>query len=259
MELFDSHAHYNDERFKDNKDELIESMYKNDYITRIVCAGYNVKSSIEAVEIANKYEYVYAIVGISPNDIEEYSDDNLKVIEELAKNNSKVVAIGEIGLDYYWVKDNKEIQNELFSKQIDLANSLELPIVIHSRDASVDTIEIIKTHPVHKKGIFHCCQLNQEMVRQALELGYYISFAGSITLKKKKNAEDVVKMVPMERILIETDSPYLSPEPYRGKRNDSRNVKLVAQKVAEFKGLSLEEVAQVTYENAKKIFDINEV
>ena len=144
MEFFDSHAHYNDDRFKENKYEIIESMYKNDNITRIVCAGYNVNSSIEAVEIANKCEHVYAIVGISPNDIEEYSSGNIKRIEDLAKNNNKVVAIGEIGLDYYWVKDNKELQNELFSKQIDLANSLELPIVIHSRDAVSDTIDMIK-------------------------------------------------------------------------------------------------------------------
>ena len=148
------------------------------------------------------------------------------------------------------------MQKQAFIKQIELANELELPIVIHSRDASIDTIEILTKHPVHKKGIFHCSQLNQEMIRQALNLGYYISFAGPITFKNAKSAEDCVKIVPMDRILIETDSPYLSPEPNRGKRNDSRNVKYVAQKIADFKGLSLEEVARITYENAMRILGI---
>ena len=263
MEFFDSHAHYNDEKFNEDREQIIQETYK-DGITKFVCAGYNIPSSLDALELSKKHEFIYSICGISPNDIPQTEQELWKDIEEISKivkqnNNKKLVAVGEIGLDYYWNKENKELQKQAFIKQIELANELDLPIVIHSRDASVDTIEIIKTHPVHKKGIFHCCQLNQEMVRQALELGYYISFAGPITFKNAKNAEDVVKMVPMERILIETDSPYLSPEPHRGKRNDSRNVKFVAQKVAEFKGLSLEEVAQVTYENAKKIFDINEV
>ena len=133
---------------------------------------------------------------------------------------------------------------------------LELPIVIHSRDASVDTLDIIKNNKVEKAGIFHCCQLNQELVRQALELGYYISFAGPITFKNSKNAPEIIKMVPMDRILIETDSPYLSPEPNRGKRNDCRNVKYVAQKIADVKGITIEEVAQKTYENAMRIFNI---
>ena len=161
-----------------------------------------------------------------------------------------------LALKYYYVNDNKDLQKQGFIKQIELANKLELPIVIHSRDASVDTIEIIKENPVNKKGIFHCCQLNQEMIRQALELGYYISFAGPITFKNAKNAEDCVKMVPIDRILIETDSPYLAPEPNRGKRNDSRNVKYVAQKIADIKQFSLEEVAKITYENAMRIFEI---
>lgn len=263
MEFFDSHSHYNDEKFNEDREQIIEETY-NASITKFVCAGYNIQSSIDSLQLSKKYEFIYSICGISPNDIPQTENELWKEIEKISEiikenNDKKLVAIGEIGLDYYWNKENKELQKQAFIAQIELANELKLPIVIHSRDASVDTIEIIKTHPVNKKGIFHCCQLNQEMIRQALELGYYISFAGNITFKNAKNAADVVKMVPMERILIETDSPYLSPEPHRGKRNDSRNVKFVAQKVAEFKGISLEEVAQVTYENAKKIFDINEV
>ena len=260
MEFFDSHSHYYDEKFNEDREQLIQDTYKQG-ITKFVCAGYNIQSSLDSLEISKKYDFIYSICGISPNDIPQSEQELWKSIDEIAQiakqnNDKKLVAIGEIGLDYYWNKDNKELQKQAFIKQIELANELELPIVIHSRDASVDTIEILKTNSVHKKGIFHCCQLNQEMIRQALELGFYISFAGPITFKNAKNADDCVKMVPMNKILIETDSPYLSPEPYRGKINDSRNVKYVAQKIANIKELSLEEVAKITYENAMRIFEI---
>ena len=259
MEFFDSHSHYNDEKFNIDRDELIKETYKAG-VTKFVCAGYNIKSSLQALEISRKYEFIYSICGISPNDIPQSEKELWKDIEEISKiviqnNDNKLVAIGEIGLDYYWNKENKELQKQAFIKQIELANKLELPIVIHSRDASIDTIEIIRNHPVKKSGIFHCCQSNQEMVKQALELGYYISFAGAITFKNAKNYIDVVKIVPMDKILIETDSPYLTPEPNRGKRNDSRNVKYVAEKIAEIKGIPLEEVAKATYENAMRIFE----
>jgi len=260
MEFFDSHSHYNDEKFNEDREQLIQDTY-NDGVTKFVCAGYNIKSSLDSLKMSKKYEFIYSICGISPNDIPQSEQELWKDIDEISKivkthQDKKLVAIGEIGLDYYWNKENKELQKQAFIKQIELANELELPIVIHSRDASVDTIEVLKTNPVNKKGIFHCCQLNQEMIRQAVELGYYISFAGPITFKNVKNADDCVKIVPMDKILIETDSPYLSPEPYRGKRNDSRNVKYVAQKIAKIKGLALEEVAKITYENAMRIFEI---
>lgn len=260
MEFFDSHSHYNDEKFDLDRDDIIKKT-KEDDVSRFICAGYNVSSSEISIKLANEYSFIYAICGISPNDVPENEKEIeclVNKIEELisADKNKRIVAIGEIGLDYYWNKENKELQKQAFIKQIELANRLELPIVIHSRDAAIDTIEIIKQYPVNKKGIFHCCQSNQEMIRQALELGYYISFAGAITFKNAKNYIDVVKMVPMDRILIETDSPYLTPEPNRGKRNDSRNVKYVAQKIAEIKESTLEEVAKVTYENAMRIFEI---
>ena len=178
-------------------------------------------------------------------------------IEKLWNENKKIVAIGEIGLDYYWNKENKQEQKDCFIKQINLANKLKLPIVIHSRDAHIDTIEILKQNECKKKGVFHCCQLNMEMVKEAVALGYYISFAGPITFKNSKNAEEIIKIVPEEKILIETDSPYLSPEPLRGKRNDSRNVKYVAQKIANAKQKTLEEISIITYNNANKIFDIS--
>ena len=260
MEFFNSHSHYNDEKFNEDREKIIKDTFESG-ITKFVCAGYNIPSSLFSLELSKKYEYIYSICGISPNDIPQSEQELWKSIDEITqivkeKNSKKLVAIGEIGLDYYWNKENSDLQKQAFIKQIELANEMKLPIVIHSRDASVDTIDIIRNHRVKKAGIFHCCQLNQELVRQALELGYYISFAGPITFKNSKNAPDVVKMVPLDRILIETDSPYLSPEPNRGKRNDCRNVKYVAQKIADIKEISLEEVAKKTYENAMRIFEI---
>ena len=244
MEFFDSHSHYNDEKFNEDREKIIKDTFESG-ITKFVCAGYNIPSSLFSLELSKKYEYIYSICGISPNDIPQSEQELWKSIDEIIqivkeKNSKRLVAIGEIGLDYYWNKENSDLQKQAFIKQIELANEMKLPIVIHSRDASVDTIDIIRNHRVKKAGIFHCCQLNQELVRQALELGYYISFAGPITFKNSKNAPDVVKMVPLDRILIETDSPYLSPEPNRGKRNDCRNVKYVAQKIADIKEISLE-------------------
>lgn len=301
MEFFDSHAHYNDEKFMEDREEILNQIY-NESVTKLICAGYDVKSSIEAVKIANAHEFIYAIVGISPNDIptckneamensisnntikleinydsnalnceknerklseqleqEEFNkalNEQLEKIKNLAKQ-TKVVAIGEIGLDYYWNKENKKEQKLAFCKQIELANSLNLPIVIHTREAIYDTLDILKNKitPI-KKGIFHCCPLNIDLIKEGLKLGFYISFAGPITFKNAKNAEDAIKVVPIEKILIETDSPYLAPEPIRGTRNDSRNVKYMAQKIAQVKGLKIEEVAKQTYQNAKEIFKI---
>ena len=260
MEFFDSHSHYNDEKFNEDREDIIQETFKEG-ITRFICAGYDIISSKKSLEISKKYNFIYSICGISPNDIPQSEAELWKSITEITKiikqnKDKKLLAIGEIGLDYYWNKDNKELQKQAFIQQIKLANEMNLPIVIHSRDAAVDTLEILKSYPVDKKGVFHCCQLNQEMIRQALELGYYISFAGSITFKNAKNAENCVKIVPIEKILIETDSPYLTPEPNRGKRNDCRNVKYVAKKIADIKEMQLEEVAKMTYKNAMKIFGI---
>ena len=279
MELFDSHAHYNDEKFNEDRDEIIKSIYESG-VTKFICAGYSLESSIKALEIAEKYDFIYTISGISPNDIPGDVDDEnleglsndeknelftkslqivdkqLEKIEEMAKN-EKVVAIGEIGLDYHWNKSNKELQKIVFIKQIKLANKLGLPIVIHTRDAVSDTIDILKNVcPVVKPGVFHCCPLNPELIKEALKLGFYISFAGPVTFKNSKNAKIVVDMVPFDYMLIETDSPYLAPEPFRGTRNDSRNVRYVAEKIAEFKDCDLETVAKCTYENSRKVFEI---
>ena len=261
MEFFDSHSHYNDEKFDEDREQIINDTY-NAGITKFVCAGYNIKSSLDSLELSKKYDFIYSICGISPNDIPQTEQELWKSLDEITKlvqNNKskKLVAIGEIGLDYYWNKENKELQEQAFIKQIELANKLELPIVIHSRDASVDTINIIEENKVNKAGIFHCCQQNQEMIKNALRLGYYISLAGPVTFKNAKNSADIIQMIPMDKLLIETDSPYLAPEPNRGKRNDCRNVKYVAQRIADVKRKTLEEVAKATYENAMRIFEID--
>jgi TatD DNase family protein len=265
MNLFDSHSHFNDEHFDNNLDEMINYVHNNG-VEKLTVAGWNVDSSIKAIEIAKKYDFVYATCGISPNDVDD--SNRLNEIEELIKNNSinncgnivdnsfKLVAVGEIGLDYYWNKDNKELQKRLFIEQIDLANKYNLPIQIHTRDASIDTLTILKEHPVNKKGIFHCCPLNQELIKGGLELGFYISFSGNVTFKNAKSANDCIKLVPLDRILIETDSPYLTPEPNRGKRNDSSQVVYVAQKIANVLEMPFDEIVDITNKNACRIFNI---
>ena len=258
MKFFDNHAHLDDERFNEDRDEIIVKIH-NDEIDKFVSAGYSLESSKKSIELSKKYDFIYSTCGVSPNDIPQTEEELWKELDEikkLAKENKKVVAIGEIGLDYHWNTENKELQKRAFIEQIKIANELNLPIQIHTRDAVMDTLEILKQNNVNKKGIFHCCPLNRELVKEGLKLGFYISFAGPVTFKNSKNANEIIEMVPNDKMLIETDSPYLSPEPFRGKRNDPRNVKKKKKKIAEVKNLTIEEVANITYENAMRIFNI---
>lgn len=253
MKLFDSHAHFNDEKFNEDLDNIINN-FENDELEYVTCVGYNLNASKAAIKIAEKSEQIFATVGISPNDIEDGWKESLEEIKALAKHH-KVVAIGEIGLDYYWNKENKEAQKEMFIAQINMANELNLPITIHTREAVYDTLDILKRNPCLKKGIFHCCPLNVELIKEALKLGYYISFSGNVTFKNAKSF-DPVSLVPLDKILVETDSPYLSPEPKRGRRNEPANVKFVVEKIAEIKEMSPEKIAEITLNNAKKIYNI---
>lgn len=260
MRLFDSHAHYDDEKFDQDREEIIQKIYDSG-VEKFISAGYSLESSKRAIDLADKYEFIYTTVGISPNDVKQTLEETIEDIKKLEdiitrKENDKIVGIGEIGLDYYWNKENKEIQKQAFIMQIELANRLNLPITIHTREAVSDTLEILKQHPVQQKGVFHCCPLNRELVKEALKLGFYISFAGPVTFKNSKNAQEIAEMVPNVRMLIETDSPYLAPEPVRGTRNDSRNVRYIAEKIANIKSLSTEEIAEITYQNTLKIFKI---
>ena len=258
MKFFDNHAHLDDEKFNEDRDEIIKKIHK-DEIDKFVSAGYSLESSKKSIELSEKYDFIYSTCGVSPNDIPQTEEELWKELEEIkkiAKENKKVVAIGEIGLDYHWNTENKELQKKAFIEQIIIANELNLPIQIHTRDAVMDTLEILKQNNVNKKGIFHCCPLNRELVKEGLKLGFYISFAGPVTFKNSKNATEIIEMVPNDKMLIETDSPYLSPEPLRGKRNDPRNVKYIAKKIAEVKNITIEEVADITYENAMKILNL---
>ncbi len=263
MEFFDSHCHLDDERFDEDRETLIKEIKKAD-ITKFVSAGYSIEGSKKGIELSKKYEYIYTTCGISPNDIPQNEEElwkDIESIKDLVKENienKKIVAIGEIGLDYYWEKDlqRRELQKQAFQKQIEIANAFDLPIVIHTREAVMDTIKILKENTVNRKGVFHCCPLNRELVKEALKLDFYISFAGPVTFKNSKNANEIIEMVPEDKMLIETDSPYLAPEPVRGTRNDPRNVKFIAQKIADVKEISLEKTAKLTYDNAKKIFAI---
>lgn len=253
MEFFDSHVHYNDDLFDKDREEIISQTFKEG-ITKIIVAGCDICTTKSAIQLSKDYNFIYATAGLHP----QYAEDIDNSINELKllSRNPKVVAIGEIGLDYHWNSENKEIQKEAFRKQIIMANEENLPIVIHSRDAYLDTLEILKkdVFPV-KKGVFHCCQLNIELVKEALKLGFNISFAGPITFKNSKNADEIIKLIPLEKLQIETDAPYLSPEPFRGTRNNSINVKLIAEKIAKVKGLTLDEVAKATYQNTIRLFD----
>ena len=262
MGLFDSHSHLNDEKFDEDREEQIK-MIRESGVSNFITAGYSVESSKKALEIAKKYDFIYTTAGISPNDIPQTEEELWKQLAEIEKivekNKEKICAIGEIGLDYYWNTDNKELQKKAFIEQIKIANKYNLPIVIHTREAVMDTLQILKENKVTKTGVFHCCPQNRELIKEGLKLGFYISFAGPITFKNSKNAEEMINLVPNDRILIETDSPYLAPEPVRGTRNTPANVKYIAQKIADVKGLTLEEVEKITFENTKNILYISKL
>lgn len=252
MEFFDSHSHYNDEKFDEDREQILEEIYKAG-VTKVIVAGYDINSSKKAVDLSKKYKYIYAICGISPNDIAETENEIKQQIEQIEKiaQSTKIVGIGEIGLDYYWNKENKELQKKAFINQIKLADKMDLPIIIHSREAVMDTIQILKENTPKRKGVFHCCPLNIELVKEGLKLGFYISLAGPITFKNSKNADEIIQMIPLEKMLIETDSPYLAPEPNRGTINDSRNLKYLVEKIAQVKQREPEEIARITYNNWK--------
>ncbi len=259
MEFFDAHAHYDDERFDTDRESIITDIY-NSGVTKIVSAGYSLQGSWNNLELAKKYDFIYTTVGISPNDLGENWKQDIASIKELLEQNlklNKIVAVGEIGLDFHYDTD-KEIQREAFKMQIDIANEYNLPIVIHTREAVYSTLEILKSNPANNKGMFHCCPLNRELVKEALKLGYYISMAGPVTFRNAKYANEIIGMVPLDRFLIETDSPYLAPDPVRGTRNNSRNLKYIVQKIASVKNMSEEEIAAASYQNAETLFRLKQ-
>ncbi len=251
--LVDSHAHLEDEKYDKDREEVIEECKKD--LTFLINVGSNLLTSKQSIELAHNYDFIYASVGIHPHDAQK-EFDKVEEIERLALQ-EKVVAIGEIGLDYYYNDPPKEFQKEVFIKQIRLAKKLNLPIIIHDRDAHGDILDILKQEWTKDlRGVFHSYSGSVEMAFQAIEMNFYISLGGPVTFKNAKKPKEVVKAVPIEKLLIETDSPYLTPEPYRGKRNTPVYVKFVAEKIAELREMSYEEVCRITAENAIKLFDI---
>lgn len=246
--LIDTHCHLSSDDYN-NLDEII-----NEFDGIMIASGCDLKTNKEVIELVNKYDNVYGTLGIHPEEIENFKESDLKFIEDNL-NNKKIVGIGEIGLDYYWVKDNKEQQKELFIKQLDIAKKYNKAVIVHSREAIQDTYDILKKYNL--KGSIHCFNSSLEMAREFIKIGYKIGVGGVLTFKNSKKLQEIVKDIDLKDILLETDSPYLTPEPYRGQRNKPSNVYYVALKLAELKNLSIEDIINQTEENALKEFSIN--
>ncbi len=249
---FDSHAHYDDEKFDPDRFNLL-SGFKNN-IDYIINCGADLSSCQKSLELANQFDFIFAAIGVHPENIYDLTQNDITSLENLA-HHEKVKAIGEIGLDYHYENYSRDKQIYWFEKQIHLANKLNLPIIIYSRDAATDTFEIIKAN-AKTKGVIHCFGYNFQMALDYIELGFFIGIGGVITFKNAKKLVEVVSQIPIEKILIETDCPYLSPEPNRGKRNDSSNLKYIVEKIAQIKNIPHQEVARITCSNAKKLFEI---
>jgi TatD DNase family protein len=254
LKLVDTHCHIYGEKYKDDiEDVLLESKKELEFIVNI---GYDLESSKISVDMANKYDFIYATVGFHPTDISKMTEESLKKIYDMAKNNKKVVSIGEIGLDYYWMKDDAEKQKIAFLKQLEIAKELNKPVVIHTRDAMQDTIDILRAEK-DITGIIHCYPGSYETAKTVMDR-FYFGINGVVTFKNNKKTQEAVQKIPLDRLVIETDAPYLTPTPFRGKRNKPAYVKYVAEKIAELKNISVDEVIRVTTENAKKIYRIED-
>lgn len=252
--LFDTHAHLNDNRFDDDRATLISSLRANG-VSHFCEIGYDIASSREALKLAAKYDFIYAACGVHPHDTDSLDENDMTELFKLLKDKN-AVALGEIGLDYYYDNSLRENQRFWFDRQLQLAAELDIPVVIHTRDAMADTIDILKAHK-GISGIIHCYSGSRESAKILLNMGYYISFAGPLTFKNASTALEVAAYVPDDKILIETDSPYLAPVPYRGKRNCPIYVAEVAKKLAELRGTSFEDIVNLTHENAKRVYRIN--
>lgn len=254
--LFDTHAHLNAEQYNEDLEQVIERA-KSEKVEKIVVVGFDRPTITRAMELIEAYDFMYAAVGWHPVDAIDMTDEDLAWIKELSQH-EKVVAIGEMGLDYYWDKSPKDVQKEVFRRQIALAKEVNLPIIIHNRDATEDVVTILKEEGAAEVGgIMHCFTGSLEIAKACMEMNFYISFGGPVTFKNAKKPKEVVKDIPSDRLLIETDCPYLTPAPFRGKRNEPSYVKYIAEQIAELREISFEELAALTTENAKKVFRIN--
>ncbi len=251
--IFDTHDHYYDEQFDIDRDELLASM-KEAGIGNIVNVGASMASSERALELAHEYDFIYAAVGVHPSEVEEMDGGSIEKLREFCRD-EKCLAIGEIGLDYHWPDPAPELQKEWFVKQLELARQEELPVIIHSRDAAADTLDIMHSeHAEEIGGVVHCFSYSKEVAAECVKMGFYIGIGGVLTFKNARKMVEVVEQTPIEKIILETDCPYLAPEPFRGKRNNSLYLPYVVTKMAEVKGISEEEVIRITEENARRMY-----
>ena len=253
--IFDTHAHYDDKAFDSDREELLNSMHESG-VLGIVNASADINSSLSSVKLSEKYPYVFAAVGVHPENLDDLSEDYTETLKKLATEHKKVVAIGEIGLDYHFRLDNKEKQIEVFENQVKLANSLDLPVIVHDREAHKDTFDILKKY--NPKGIVHCFSGSVEMAKEIIKLGMKLGIGGVLTFKNAKTVVEVARQIPLKHLVLETDAPYLAPVPFRGKRCNSSYIKYVAEKIAEIKNISAEEVYKETFKNAIEVYNIKE-
>ena len=251
--IFDTHAHYDDKKFDADRQEVLAAMPEKG-VSLIVDPGCDGESSRAACALAQEFPFVYAAVGWHPEEWQSWNGESMALLRTLCSR-PKVVAIGEIGLDYYWDTEHKALQKEMFERQLSLAIERKLPVIVHDREAHGDCLEIVMNYP-EARGVFHCFSGSVEMARELLRRGWYLGFDGPITYKNAVKALDVIAACPTDRMLLETDSPYLAPVPNRGKRNDSRNLPYIAARIAEIKSMATEEVAEVTLQNGKQLFGL---
>ena len=255
--IFETHAHYDDQRFDEDREQLLQSFPENQ-IKYVVNVGASLESTKKSIELAKKYDFVYASAGVHPSETAELNEENFKWLKSVLQE-EKVVAVGEIGLDYYWDEPEKSIQKQWFERQMELAKEVKMPMIIHSRDAAKDTMDMIKGCKGYEVGgVIHCFSYGTEIAKEYLDMGFYIGIGGVVTFKNAKKLKEVVEYLPLDRIVLETDCPYMAPEPHRGKRNSSLYIPHIAEMIGNLKGITSEEVIQVTNKNAKKMYRIGE-
>lgn len=251
--IFESHAHYDDKAFDQDREELLSTLVQNG-IGTVINVGASLDSTKKAVQLAQAYDFIYAAVGVHPNETAELTEDSIRWMKSLTTD-PKVVAIGEIGLDYYWDEPERDVQKHWFSRQLQLAHETQLPVIIHSREAAKDTMDIMKAERAQDlDGVIHCYSYSTETARDYLNMGYYFGIGGVVTFNNARKLKEAVQYLPIEQILLETDSPYLAPVPNRGKRNSSLNLPYIAQAIADLKEMDVEDVVRITSDNAKRLF-----
>ena len=250
--IFDSHSHYDDKQFDEDRHELLMSMKENN-VARIVDVGAEYSSLNKVLNLANSYDFIYAAIGVHPDDVGSLDDSSYDVLKNYALSSEKVVAIGEIGLDYYWDNNPRDVQKKWFDRQLDLALELNKPVIIHSRDACEDTMDLLKARK-NPLSVMHCFSYSKEIARDLLNMGFYLGIGGVVTFKNSKKLKEVVEYMPLDRILLETDCPYLAPTPFRGKRNDSTLIKYVIDEIANIKGIDPAQVEEVCWNNTNEFY-----